>query len=93
MINRVSSNGPFVFTGGVAKNPCMVELLSGKLDREIRIPADPQLAVPMVRRFWQLQQGSTKAVIDGWWLSCFLYPSYLTGWNLKYYLEFTQIYV
>lgn len=43
MINRVSSNGPFVFTGGVAKNPCMVELLSGKLDREIRIPADPQL--------------------------------------------------
>ena len=44
MINRVSSDGPIVFTGGVAKNPCMVELLSGKLDRKISIPADPQLA-------------------------------------------------
>ncbi|MFO7885357.1 MAG: acyl-CoA dehydratase activase [Desulfobacteraceae bacterium] len=44
MINRVSSNGPIVFTGGVAKNPCLVELLSGKLEREIRIPSDPQLA-------------------------------------------------
>jgi activator of 2-hydroxyglutaryl-CoA dehydratase len=44
MINRVSSDGPIVFTGGVAKNPCMVELLSQKLDRKIRIPSDPQLA-------------------------------------------------
>jgi activator of 2-hydroxyglutaryl-CoA dehydratase len=44
MINRVSSEGPIVFTGGVAKTPCMVELLSGRLDREIRIPSDPQLA-------------------------------------------------
>lgn len=44
MINRVSSDVPIVFTGGVAKNPCMVELLSRKLDREIRIPSDPQLA-------------------------------------------------
>ena len=44
MINRVSSDGPIVFTGGVAKNPCMVELLYRKLNREIRIPADPQLA-------------------------------------------------
>lgn len=31
-------------TGGVAKNPCMVALLSGRLAREIRIPSDPQLA-------------------------------------------------
>jgi len=44
MINRVSSNGPIVFTGGVAKNPCMKELLYRKLDRDIMIPSDPQLA-------------------------------------------------
>jgi (R)-2-hydroxyacyl-CoA dehydratese activating ATPase len=44
MINRVSSEGPIVFTGGVAQNPCMTELLAGKLGREIRIPSDPQLA-------------------------------------------------
>ena len=43
MIGRVSSNGDLVFTGGVAKNPCMVTLLGQKLGREIRVPQDPQL--------------------------------------------------
>lgn len=43
MINRISSNGDIVFTGGVAKNPCMRELLAKKLEREIRHPDDPQM--------------------------------------------------
>ena len=43
MINRVSSDGDIVFTGGVAKNPCMQRLLEAKLGRRIRVPADPQL--------------------------------------------------
>lgn len=43
MINRVSSEGDIVFTGGVAKNTCMSLLLKEKLDRKVRIPADPQL--------------------------------------------------
>jgi predicted CoA-substrate-specific enzyme activase len=43
MINRVSSDGDIVFTGGVAKNPCMQRLLFKKLGREILIPEDPQL--------------------------------------------------
>jgi len=42
MINRVSSQGDIVFTGGVAKNPCMRILLQGKLGRSILIPDDPQ---------------------------------------------------
>lgn len=42
MINRVSSAGDIVFTGGVAKNPCMVKLLSEKLGRQILIPENPQ---------------------------------------------------
>jgi predicted CoA-substrate-specific enzyme activase len=42
MINRVSSQGDIVFTGGVAKNPCMRILLQEKLSRSILIPADPQ---------------------------------------------------
>ncbi|MFO7716837.1 acyl-CoA dehydratase activase [Desulfosarcina sp.] len=42
MINRVSSQGDIVFTGGVAKNPCMQTLLEAKLCRTIRIPDDPQ---------------------------------------------------
>ncbi len=42
MINRVSSDGDIVFTGGVAKNPCMCKLLSEKLGRRLLIPNDPQ---------------------------------------------------
>lgn len=43
MINRVSSEGDIVFTGGVAKNPCMSEFLAEKLGRKIMVPADPQM--------------------------------------------------
>lgn len=43
MINRVSSVGDIIFTGGVAKNPCMCALLEEKLGRTILIPDDPQL--------------------------------------------------
>jgi activator of 2-hydroxyglutaryl-CoA dehydratase len=42
MINRVSSQGDIVFTGGVAQNPCMAELLREKLDRNVRIAENPQ---------------------------------------------------
>ena len=42
MINRVSSEGDIVFTGGVAKNPCMVSFLSEKLGRRVLIPENPQ---------------------------------------------------
>jgi (R)-2-hydroxyacyl-CoA dehydratese activating ATPase len=42
MINRVSSEGDIVFTGGVAKNPCMGALLEESLGRSILFPDDPQ---------------------------------------------------
>jgi activator of 2-hydroxyglutaryl-CoA dehydratase len=34
--------GNIVFTGGVAKNPCMVAFLSEKLGRKVLIPENPQ---------------------------------------------------
>ncbi|MGD9010014.1 MAG: acyl-CoA dehydratase activase [Desulfobacteraceae bacterium] len=43
MINRVSSDGDIVFTGGVAKNPCMQTLLEEKLGRPVLVPEDPRL--------------------------------------------------
>jgi predicted CoA-substrate-specific enzyme activase len=43
MINRVSSKGDIVFTGGVAKNPCMGTLLEKTLGRPILVPDDPQV--------------------------------------------------
>lgn len=44
MIRRVSfdGDGDLVFTGGVAKNDCVVSLLSEKLGRKVLIPEDPQ---------------------------------------------------
>jgi predicted CoA-substrate-specific enzyme activase len=42
MINRVSSKGDIVFTGGVAKNACMVAFLAEKLGRRVLIPENPQ---------------------------------------------------
>ncbi|MCF8131131.1 MAG: acyl-CoA dehydratase activase, partial [Deltaproteobacteria bacterium] len=43
MIKRVSSNGPIVFAGGVAKNPCMHRLLEEAMEQEILIPENPQM--------------------------------------------------
>jgi predicted CoA-substrate-specific enzyme activase len=43
MINRVASEGDIVFTGGVAKNQCIIELLSKGLGRRIDVPDDPQM--------------------------------------------------
>ena len=43
MVNRVSAEGDIVFTGGVAKNPCMQLMLSRSMVRNILIPEDPQL--------------------------------------------------
>ncbi|MDD2557133.1 MAG: acyl-CoA dehydratase activase [Desulfuromonadaceae bacterium] len=43
MINRVSSSGNIVFTGGVAKNPCLRQLLAEKLGRDVQVPDDPQM--------------------------------------------------
>jgi predicted CoA-substrate-specific enzyme activase len=42
MINRVSSEGDIVFTGGVAKNACMTALLAKKSGRRVLIPDEPQ---------------------------------------------------
>ncbi|MCB2215271.1 acyl-CoA dehydratase activase [Desulfofustis glycolicus] len=42
MINRVSSAGDVVFTGGVARNPCMTELLAKQLGRRVLVPDEPQ---------------------------------------------------
>ncbi len=43
MINRVSSEGDIVFTGGVAKNPCMRQLLAERIGRNVITPEDPQM--------------------------------------------------
>jgi len=43
MINRASSGGGIIFTGGAAKNLCLRELLGEKLGRDVRVPDDPQM--------------------------------------------------
>jgi len=43
MINRVCGPGPIIFSGGVANNPCIKELISQKLKREVLSPKTPQM--------------------------------------------------
>ena len=43
MVNRVSPEGPIVFSGGVAKNPCIRELVEQRLSRQVLVPEDPQM--------------------------------------------------
>ena len=43
MIGRVSNAGDIVFTGGVAKNPCIRALLAEKIHRRILVPQNPQM--------------------------------------------------
>ena len=42
MVNRVSSQGDIVFTGGVARNPCISTLIEQTLGRSVLVPDDPQ---------------------------------------------------
>jgi predicted CoA-substrate-specific enzyme activase len=44
MLKRVSDQGPVVFTGGVANNPCMVRFLEDLTEREILVPDQPHMA-------------------------------------------------
>jgi len=43
MMKRVSDEEPIIFAGGVAKNPCIHQLLELSLDRKITIPENPQM--------------------------------------------------
>jgi predicted CoA-substrate-specific enzyme activase len=43
MLNRVGAQGPIVFSGGVAQNPCIVQMVSDTLEKEILTPEYPQM--------------------------------------------------
>lgn len=43
MLSRICPEGDIVFSGGVAKNPCMIALLEQKLGQELLVADDPQL--------------------------------------------------
>jgi predicted CoA-substrate-specific enzyme activase len=43
MFGRIVCEDDIIFAGGVAKNPCMAELLRKKLKQEIYVPDEPQI--------------------------------------------------
>jgi predicted CoA-substrate-specific enzyme activase len=43
MLNRVSTDGPLVFSGGVARNRCVVELVKKETSSNILIPDEPDM--------------------------------------------------
>ncbi|PIV24059.1 MAG: 3-hydroxyacyl-ACP dehydratase, partial [Deltaproteobacteria bacterium CG03_land_8_20_14_0_80_45_14] len=43
LLKRVSTTPDIVFAGGVAKNPCLKNLLSDALGYDLKVPEDPQM--------------------------------------------------
>ncbi|MFH0959359.1 MAG: acyl-CoA dehydratase activase [Pseudomonadota bacterium] len=43
MLRRISTNGPIVFSGGVARNPCIAELVRREIPGSVLIPSDPDM--------------------------------------------------
>jgi predicted CoA-substrate-specific enzyme activase len=43
MIGRISSDGPVIFSGGAARNPCLVTLISKQLRRKALVPRYPHM--------------------------------------------------
>lgn len=43
LLKRVSTTSDIVFAGGVAKNPCLKNLLSDALGCEVKVPENPQM--------------------------------------------------
>jgi len=43
MLRRISTNGPIVFSGGVARNPCIAELVRREIPGSVLIPDDPDM--------------------------------------------------
>ena len=58
MIRRVGLNGPLVFAGGVAQNPCMVELLQKELGAGVLVPPKPDTVGALGAARWGLDQAA-----------------------------------
>ena len=43
MLRRVGVSAPLVFAGGVAHNPCVVNLLEEQLRRPVSVPDEPDM--------------------------------------------------
>jgi len=43
LLQRIGYEAPLTFTGGVALNPCIVNLLGEKLRDRVYVPQNPQL--------------------------------------------------
>ena len=43
MVRRIASDGPLVFSGGVARNRCMIELIEAETDSVLFVPEDPEM--------------------------------------------------
>ncbi|OPX91174.1 MAG: R-phenyllactate dehydratase activator [Pelotomaculum sp. PtaB.Bin104] len=56
LLQRVGFKTPIVFTGGVAVNPCITEMLKEKLKVPVTVPKDPQLIARSGRRLPDLKK-------------------------------------
>jgi (R)-2-hydroxyacyl-CoA dehydratese activating ATPase len=43
MVRRIASDGPLVFSGGVARNRCMIELIETEINSALLVPGEPEM--------------------------------------------------
>jgi activator of 2-hydroxyglutaryl-CoA dehydratase len=43
MVRRLVADGPLVFTGGAARNPCLVRMMEDALGMEVKVPERPHM--------------------------------------------------
>lgn len=43
MLRRMSENGPLVFSGGVARNRCIIDLIEAETDSALLVPEEPDM--------------------------------------------------
>lgn len=66
MVKRVGLEGDVVFSGGVAYNPCVRELLERRLERPLLVPDRPELVGALGAALIAEASGSRRAIDSSW---------------------------
>jgi activator of 2-hydroxyglutaryl-CoA dehydratase len=61
MLKRVSVNGPLVFSGGVARNPCVVGLIEKEVRSRILVAPEPDMLGALGAALYASEMGETES--------------------------------
>lgn len=61
MLKRVSPNGPLVFSGGVARNRCVADLIRQEMGSDLLVPEEPDMVGALGAALYGMNHKDTKA--------------------------------